>query len=834
MIEKLSAVLKKNWIWTILSFAIPFMGSVLICAAAGIYPFGNNCILHVDMYHQYCPFFMELQEKLSSGGSMLFSWNLGLGSDFVALYAYYLASPLNWLLIFWPKGYVIEFMTLTIWIKIALAGLFFFIYLKEHFHLLGKDGKYHTNTVIPALVFSTAYAFSGFVAAYSWNIMWMDSVALAPLIILGLEQLVKKNKPALYYVSLAISILCNFYISLIICIFLVIYFVILFFEQKKGKVMACARFAWYSLLAGGTGAVLLIPEAIALSYAESADASVPEAIEWYFGLLEELSRLCTTAAPYTGSNHWPNLYSGVFTVLLVVLFAFNRRIKWSHKIPRLLLLVFFVLGFANNYLDFFWHGLRFPNSLPGRQSFLFIFMMLVIGYETLLKRKGNRICDVLVSLGLCLVVLILSALKTEADITDPLAFVLTGVFLTVYALCFILHQIGLKEVRVMVRGFVVGLAMGEVLLNMAVTGFYSLSRSAYLAKMDDYQILLESIDDDSFYRVEDYERKTKNDDSLYGYPSGTIFSSLMNIEVSRFYQSLYMEGGRNYYCYNGATPLVSSMLSVKYMLSDNNEGSNAIRELVANSGDYYLYENKYCLPLGFMMSETAIEAWQYESGQKITHINQLGYALGANANILYKADAFEEIEEGSTCITVSQDGLYYANYSSCSADNLNISIGDAPTTRYNKTTHRYLFELGECQSGDQIKITNSKSEEISFALYKLNIEALDRAYDTLNQQTMILEEYGDTYIKGHIEVQNAGRFILSIPREEGWTLYVDGKETETIAFKNAFISAYLEEGQHEIVLKYMTPGLREGAVISGICIILFGITMFARKKMNKK
>ncbi|MFQ8776518.1 MAG: YfhO family protein [Roseburia sp.] len=72
-----------------------------------------------------------------------------------------------------------------------------------------------------------------------------------------------------------------------------------------------------------------------------------------------------------------------------------------------------------------------------------------------------------------------------------------------------------------------------------------------------------------FYRVEDTERKTKNDDSLYGYASATIFSSLMNLDVSHLFQSLFMEGGKNFYCYNGATPLSSSLFSVKYMLSDS-------------------------------------------------------------------------------------------------------------------------------------------------------------------------------------------------------------------------------------------------------------------------
>ena len=841
---KIVDLFRKNWIWSALAFGIPFVASVIICAAQGIYPFGENCILHVDMYHQYCPFFMEMQDKLANGDSLLYSWNLGLGSDFIGLYAYYLASPLNWLLLLCPRGLVIEFMTVTIWIKIALAGLFFFWYLSEHFQLIGKDGRYHSNLTMPAIIFSTAYAFSGFIATYSWNIMWMDSIALAPLIILGLELLVKKNKPALYYVSLALSILCNFYISLIICIFLVLYFGVLFLEQKKGKLMACVRFAWYSLLAGGTGAILLIPEAKILSYAESADATWPEAVEWYFGIIEEFSRLCTTASPYTGNDHWPNLYCGAFTVLLVLMYVLNKRIKWTKKLPRILLLVLFVLSFANNYLDFIWHGLRFPNSLPGRQSFLFIFLMLVMGYETYRMRKGTRIWHIFVSMALCFGVLIISGAKTDAEITDLLAFILTGIFIAAYGICFILHRIGTKKVRMMIKGFALGLAMCEIILNMAITGFYSLSRTSYLAKMEDYQELLDFAQWDAnqdagegnmtFYRVEDYERKTKNDDSLYGYPSGTIFSSLMNIEVSHFYQSLYMEGGRNYYCYNGATPLVSSMLSVKYMLSDNDMGNNALRQMIATSGSYYLYENKYCLPLGFMMSEEAIENWYYESGQKIGHINRLGEVLGATGNVLYKANVEMDVNAGSTSITVEKDGIYYANYSTCGADNLNISINSGPTTRYNKTTHRYLFELGECKAGDQITITNSKSEEISFTVYRLNMTAVDEAYETLNKQTMVTEEYTDTYIKGSIEVTEAGRLILSIPNEEGWTLYVDGKKSEILDFKDTFISVYLEEGQHEIELKYMTPGLKVGALLSGACVLLFAVTILGRKKLSQK
>jgi len=84
----------------VLSFLIPFLVMGGICVNHGIYPFGENCFLHIDMYHQYAPFYMEFLNKLQSHSSLLYSWNLGLGSDFVSTYTYYLASPINWLLLF--------------------------------------------------------------------------------------------------------------------------------------------------------------------------------------------------------------------------------------------------------------------------------------------------------------------------------------------------------------------------------------------------------------------------------------------------------------------------------------------------------------------------------------------------------------------------------------------------------------------------------------------------------------------------------------------------------------------------------------------------------------
>ena len=105
-------------------------------------------------------------------------------------------------------------MSYMVVFKIGLCGFTFSWLLTE---------KFHTND-LSVLFFSTFYAMSGFVAAYNWNVMWMDTLVLAPLIVLGLEKLVFEKKYSLYCITLGLCILSNYYLSIMVCIFLCLYF----------------------------------------------------------------------------------------------------------------------------------------------------------------------------------------------------------------------------------------------------------------------------------------------------------------------------------------------------------------------------------------------------------------------------------------------------------------------------------------------------------------------------------------------------------------------------------------------------------------------------------
>lgn len=116
-----------------------------------------------------------------------------------------------------------------------------------------------------------------------------------------------------------------------VCIFQVIWFVITWLENKETGIGAWIRFAIYSLLAGGTGAILIIPEAITLGASGSQNISFPDTMEWYFNIIAELGRHSVMTEPYTGKDHWPNIYCGVFVLLLFVLYLFNREISWKRS-----------------------------------------------------------------------------------------------------------------------------------------------------------------------------------------------------------------------------------------------------------------------------------------------------------------------------------------------------------------------------------------------------------------------------------------------------------------------------------------------------------------------
>ncbi|MFR3811635.1 MAG: YfhO family protein [Ruminococcus callidus] len=125
---------QKNRIFLLLSFGIPMLFLAVGLVLQNVHPFGDQQILVVDFWHQYYPFLRLLHEKLRSGGSLLYTWESGMGTNFLSIFAYYAASPLNLLTVLVPESILREAVTVVLLLKIGCAGLFFALFLRGTFH----------------------------------------------------------------------------------------------------------------------------------------------------------------------------------------------------------------------------------------------------------------------------------------------------------------------------------------------------------------------------------------------------------------------------------------------------------------------------------------------------------------------------------------------------------------------------------------------------------------------------------------------------------------------------------------------------------------------------
>ena len=171
-----------KWNYPALAFAIPCVGMLFVMLISQYEPFGKYSMLYSDMYHQYYPFFVEFRRAILSGDGLLYTWSVGLGMDYLGLIAYYLASPLNLLSLLVPEAWLLEFFSLLVPIKLGLAGWFFALFLKKTFD---KDD-------ISVSVIGGLYGLCAWALGYQWNIMWLDTFALLPLVVLGMVGLLKE------------------------------------------------------------------------------------------------------------------------------------------------------------------------------------------------------------------------------------------------------------------------------------------------------------------------------------------------------------------------------------------------------------------------------------------------------------------------------------------------------------------------------------------------------------------------------------------------------------------------------------------------------------------
>ena len=687
---------KRQFNYCILGFLIPFVlvGLAMLLRAVAFEEGGKKIfsLLYSDAYYQYYPFFVDFRNSLLSGESLLYSWNMGMGTDYLGLYAYYLASPLNFLTVLIPESWMLDFYSFLFPVRIGLAGLFFSIFLKRTFD---------RNDISIAL-FGCFYATCAWVCGYMWNVMWLDTFAVLPLVVLGTISLLKHRKFILYTVTLFYSIYANYYIGFFTCIFILLVFIcyeICRWVNFKKFLADLGLMAGFTILAIGMTAMLSLPTLAALQTTNSSVNEFPtkfsmliaddQSFEGFFKAMVKVATNTYTAiepnyVDTAASGGLPNIYCGLFTTMFCLLFLTCKEVKWRDRICAVLMLFFLNISFIFKQLDYIWHGFHFTNMIPNRFSFLYSFVMLYMAYRAWLLRRKFRTWQVISVTAVTLLFMLFSpgfqefqsAAASESvkanfqALSQNFSFAKLYDFFTVEMIfpivnTFLILLLGAallcisardplspKATRKLRRAWhqdrhfrrslgtlcLVALICVEMIFNIASFGlqFNVQDATAYPRGGEDSQKVIaymkELEGENSFYRADAAQIQTYNDGALNNYNGISTFSSSANVNVTNFLRAMGISGYKTYnrFAYAEGSPITNLFLNLKYTLERRGfVENNHSQKDIYSSGRVHLLENTYYLPLGFMVDPQLAELEFVDNGGNFYFQSQvLSAALG--------------------------------------------------------------------------------------------------------------------------------------------------------------------------------------------------------------
>lgn len=836
---------KKNYVYVV-TFAIAFIIMLGAWVIGEVGPFGGRCLVVVDGVHQYLPFFAEYQQKLQHLGSMQYTFDVGLGNNFLSLWSYYLSSPFNLIIILFGKSQLPMLLNIIISLKIILASLTFAYFLRHAGKTPVKNGG--------IIVFSLFYAFSSYVVGYYWNLMWLDCIYIFPIIILGFEKMFTKKDSRMYILALLYSFICNYYISFMICMFLVLWFFTLHFKNIKEFFVKGFRFAIASLVTAAMSAVVLLPAYKGIMTTASAKFKLPE---WeYYGKFADTLRsslLCSEVMTNQVNDSGTNLYCGIFTILLAIMFFFLKDVYLEKKIKYFIILTILIVSCNNQLLNYIWHGFHNQYGIPNRFVFLYIFLLLIMAYEVYLKRKSITILQIVISYVICMLFVIYC--YYHANVTyDIRTYILTALFLTLYLIFFVLYRQVIPIRRI--AGYLLLLfAFIEVIAN-AWFGFSQVGSSNpdyYYGDTKKFHVVKDEVSNaegnNAFYREDILEPKFVDEATWYNLKSVGIFGSTVKGELVTTMGQMGFYTGANEYLYYGATPVTNALLGVKYVYVRDNDFNNVDMEYYSGNEDISVYKNEKTLPIGYMVKDKILDYETFTNGP-FTVQNQISGALTGVEPIF--ATIYEDMEAESygTNVTIRQVNDNMVTYSgandsvridmiykiprdmdlyvNCRGNNVHkIALLIDGTERAYDRYQGQIFHVGKLKAGQmvdlQFELNDGKNQSGELYCYPMEyVESqFDSFYNILKDNSMEVTGFQDTKIEGTIQVKEDGVFMTSIPYDKGWTLYVNGKKTDTFPIMNSFLGAKLSQGDYDIKLVYHCPGLREGCIVTLIGILCF-------------
>lgn len=817
-----------------------------------------------DNFLQNLPHMIDNSLKLSAYGripSFDFSMFLGMPSSGVNLLDSLPSYSKSLDFIFLLGDYQV--------IKILISGMIFYGYLK-------KMGRSNSSALIGAL----GYAFCGHMIVRStWASYAGDCVVIA-LLLLGLEDYLKRKKVILFIVAIAFL---GFTRSLIyVVLYSGISFVYITFRYSllnEFHLKEYLKFMLNFLLAYLLG-LLIVNQTILdqiSSLFSSARVGNVEIRDDSLSLISDIKTIIVSyfrtfsndffgnAITYNGSYNFledPALYCGLLT-LTVIPFSFkgtNKKEKIWYSLALLVCLLYCV------FLPFrlLLNGLAKDTFKISSFWITIVFLYLgTLGFDKMNSSADKKylIYSVLLIFIPSIVMVVIHPSSVNID-----AAYLVVVFMSIYLI--IIYFILKKELKdPLLLGLLIFVFTIEIYMNSYED--VNIRSSVSQEQIEEYynpQLMNVVTDlkeqDSSIYRI-DYPTEslsTAQATRFYGtrdYIGGAGLSEDMSEFLSAIGSSNTTELGftRYFYGFTGSNA-INTLLGVKYLiLSDRAWPFDVVPYGYVkkfDEGQYHIYENENALPLAFTYDEKMSKKQFYELPTSLRKQAMLSYLIvdenleDVEQEVFNQAKQIEiaKVEsqhlksgEEFTINTLEHESEYLLLKFKISnkATKTGSTIIDVNwNDKENTQTYRYQTTTGSEEI--EFTIPNHYQNKISInvntdaVISDLTISAINSDYFISYEQmvkerkkaVLQISKFEEDILKGSVDLTQDQAIYFSIPYHVNWHLYANGQEIELKKGNLAFLYADLKKGSYDLELKFEKDNDLSKCISMISIIIIFG------------
>ncbi|MBS4947817.1 MAG: YfhO family protein [Streptococcus mitis] len=835
--------------WTyFVSFIIPIIIMIGVYLSQGIYWNSDTSPLLGDGFHQYVIFDIALRNILHGNGSLFYTFTSGLGLNFYALSSYYLGSFLSPLVYFFDLTNMPDAVYLTTLLKFGLIGLSTFFSLNKLFKNIPKSLK---------LALSTSYALMSFTVSQLEIKTWLDVFILIPLIITGLQLLITEKKFLLYFTSLSILFIQNYYFGYMTALFVIFWYLCQISWDFKTRKSSVLDFIVISFLAGMTSLILTLPTLFDLqTHGEKLTEVTKFQTEssWYLDLF---AKQFIGSFDTTKYGAIPMIFVGLLPFILTILFFTMKSIKFHVKLIYTIFFAFLIASFYIEALDLFWQGMHTPNMFLHRYAWIFSTLLIYTAAEVLKRLKELKVWNFLVSLFLIVTGFLATIyLKSHYSFLTDLNILLTLEFLVVYSL--LLLAVIKKFISVNLFAILISLfIMVEISLNASsqIEGIAKewgfASRSSYnrdIPAMESFSTYIGN----QFTRTEKLQTQTGNDSMKFNYNGISQFSSVRNRSASSTLDKLgFKSSGTNLNLrYANNSILADSLFGIQYNISDSPIDKYGFKDIYQKD-NLTLYENQYSLPIAFASQSVYndVKFNEHTLDNQASFLNQLAnvdfdyfspipYDKTENTNDLISVTSSSnedaaiqyqiEVPENSQ-VYLSFTNLHFSNDKQKKVD----ILVNGEKKIFTTDNAFSFFNLGYTKEKKtfNIHVSFPGNSQVSFespTFYRLDTQTLTEAIQKIKEQPVTVSTSKNKVFATY-DVKQDTSIFFTIPYDKGWSAYQDDKKIEIKQAQTGFMKVDVPKGKGTITLSFIPNGFITGAICSFTSLLLFGIYNHKRK-----